>query len=187
MTTRDLFSRVLGALQTAGIPVMLTGSFASSYHGAPRATQDVDLVIAPTAEQLRALLALLPRDEFYADEGAALEALRLEGQFNLIDLRSGWKVDLIIRKSRPFSREEFDRRRVVQFEGSEVPIATPEDVLIAKMEWARMSESARQIEDAARMLRVRAAQLDQAYVERWVRELDLEEQWVAVKQIALPQ
>jgi hypothetical protein len=52
------------------------------------------------------------------------------------------------------------------------------------MEWARMSESARQIEDAARMFRVRAMQLDQAYVERWVRDLGLEEQWAAVKQIA---
>lgn len=185
MTTRDLFSRVLGALETAGIPVMLTGSFASSYHGAPRATQDVDLVIAPTADQLRTFIALLPRDEFYADEGAALEALRLEGQFNLIDLRFGWKVDLIIRKSRPFSREEFDRRRVVELEGANVPIATPEDVLIAKMEWARMSESARQVEDAARILRVRAAQLDQAYMERWVAELGLEEQWAAVQRIAL--
>ncbi len=166
---------------------MLTGSFASSYHGAPRATQDVDLVIAPTGDQLRAFVALLPRDEFYVDERAALEALRLEGQFNLIDLRSGWKVDLIIRKSRPFSREEFDRRRVIELEGSDVPIATPEDLLIAKMEWARMGESARQIEDAARMLRVRARQLDQSYIERWVTELGLEEQWDAVKRIAHPE
>lgn len=186
MTTHDLFRRVLGALESAGIPVMLTGSFASSYHGAPRATQDVDLVIAPTAEQLRTFVALLPRDEFYADEGAALEALRLEGQFNLIDLRSGWKVDLIIRKSRPFSQEEFGRRRVVRLEGAQVPITTKEDLLIAKMEWARMGGSARQIEDAARMLRVRAAQVDQAYVERWVSELGLEEQWAAVKQTAFP-
>jgi hypothetical protein len=186
LTTGDLFSCVLGALGTAGIPVMLTGSFASSYHGAPRATQDVDLVIAPTADQLRAFVALLPRDEFYVDERAALEALRLEGQFNLIDLRSGWKVDLIIRKSRPFSREEFDRRSVVELEGSELPIATPEDLLIAKMEWARTSESARQIEDAARLLRVRSRQLDEAYVERWVHELGLGEQWAAVRRAAFP-
>jgi hypothetical protein len=186
VTTRDLFGRVLGALEAAEIPVMLTGSFASSYHGAPRATQDIDLVIAPTSEQLRKLVALLPRDEFYFDESAAVEALQLEGQFNLIDLQTGWKVDLIIRKSRPFSREEFGRRRIAQVEGAEVPIATPEDVLIAKMEWARMSESSRQIEDAARMFRVRAAQMDRAYVERWVRELKLEAQWAKVKQSAFP-
>lgn len=74
---------------------------------------------------------------------------------------------------------------MVELEGAEVPIATAEDVLIAKMEWARMGASARQIEDAARMLRVRAAQLDQAYVERWVGELGLDEQWAEVKRIAI--
>lgn len=165
---------------------MLTGSFASSYHGAPRATQDVDLVIAPTGEQLRTFVALLPRDQFYVDEGAAREALRLEGLFNLIDLRTGWKVDLIIRKSRQFSREEFDRRRVVEIEGASVPVASPEDVLIAKMEWARMGQSARQIEDAAKMLSVRAQQLDRTYIEHWVRELGLAEQWDAVQRAASP-
>jgi hypothetical protein len=184
LTTQDLFTRVLGALEAAGIPVMLTGSFASSYHGAPRATQDVDLVIAPTGEQLRTFVALLPRDQFYVDEGAAREALRLEGLFNLIDLRTGWKVDLIIRKSRPFSREEFERRRVVEIEGANVPVASPEDVLIAKMEWARMGQSARQIEDAAKMLRVRSERIDRTYVEHWVSELRLEEEWAAVQRAA---
>lgn len=120
------------------------------------------------------------------DEGAALEALRLEGQFNLIDTQTGWKVDLIIRKSRPFSREEFDRRRLVKIEGADVPVASVEDVLIAKMEWARMSESVRQIEDASRMLRVRSPLLDHEYVERWVRELNLEKQWAEVKRTAFP-
>ncbi|HEU4881465.1 MAG TPA: nucleotidyltransferase family protein [Longimicrobium sp.] len=182
--TGGVFGRVLRALEAAGIPVMLTGSFASSYHGAPRATQDIDLVIAPTAEQLRSFVRLLPRDEFYVDEGAALEALKLEGQFNLVDTRTGWKVDLIIRKSRPFSREEFDRRTIVELEGEDVPVATPEDVLIAKMEWARMGESARQLEDAAKMLRVRAQQIDWRYVEHWIRELKLEVQWAAVQAAA---
>jgi hypothetical protein len=176
LTTGGVFGRVLRALEAAGIPVMLTGSFASSYHGAPRATQDIDLVIAPTSEQLRSLVRLLPRDEFYVDEGAALEALKLEGQFNLVDMRTGWKVDLIIRKSRPFSREEFDRRTIVELEGEDVPVATPEDVLIAKMEWARMGQSARQIEDAGKMLRVRSQQIDWRYVERWVGELGLGEE-----------
>jgi hypothetical protein len=44
LTTGILFSRVIGALDRAGIRYMLTGSFASSYHGSPRATQDIDIV-----------------------------------------------------------------------------------------------------------------------------------------------
>lgn len=184
MTATDVFERILAALEQAGISCMLTGSFASSFYGAPRATQDIDLVIEPTEEQVRTFIVLLPRDEFYADEGAALEAVRHQGQFNVIDLHTGWKVDLIIRKSRPFSREEFGRRVVGKIEGVELPIATPEDVMIAKMEWARMGESTRQVEDAAKMLRARSKVLDQDYVERWVRELDLAIQWAAVQRVA---
>jgi hypothetical protein len=46
VTPRDLFARIIRALEQASIPYMLTGSFASSYHGMPRATQDVDIVVA---------------------------------------------------------------------------------------------------------------------------------------------
>jgi hypothetical protein len=184
VTTRDLFGRVLGALDQAGIPCMLTGSFASSYHGAPRATQDIDFVIDPTSDQIKTFVRLLPRDQFYVDEGAALEALRLQGQFNLIDLQTGWKVDLIMRKSRPFSREEFERRAIVEMEGADVPIASIEDVMIAKMEWARIGQSARQLEDAARMLRVRARTVDWGYVEYWTGEMRLQEQWAEVQRAA---
>lgn len=45
-----LLQTVVAALDDAGIPNMLVGSFASMSHGAPRATQDIDVVIDPTAE-----------------------------------------------------------------------------------------------------------------------------------------
>jgi vacuolar-type H+-ATPase subunit D/Vma8 len=57
-------------------------------------------------------------------------------------------------------------------------------VVIAKMEWARMGESARQLEDAAKMLRVRSDQLDREYLEHWVQALKLQEQWENVQKAA---
>jgi hypothetical protein len=179
MTANDVFRRVVGALEQVGIPYMLTGSFASSYHGAPRATQDIDVVVAATPAQLRALVALLPPTDYYVDEGAAMQAQRDEGQFNIIDLATGWKVDLIVRKARPFSLEEFERREVVDFQGMPLAIATIEDVLIAKLEWAKLGQSQRQIEDAARLLRIRADELDREYLARWIARLGLQEQWAA--------
>ena len=182
MTAGDVFLRVTGALERAGISYMLTGSFASSYYGVPRTTQDIDFVIAPTSDQLRSLAALLPGTEYYFDLNAALDAQRREGLFNIIDLATGWKIDFIFRKSRPFSLEEFGRRLVVEFEGMRLSVATAEDVLIAKLEWAKRGESQRQIEDAAGILRIRSGNLDRKYIENWVRELKLEKQWEAVRQ-----
>lgn len=184
MNTEDIFRRILNALNSAGIPYMLTGSFASSFHGTPRATQDIDLVIAPTESQLRRLVTLLPETEYYVSEGAALDALSRKGQFNVIDLATGWKTDLIIRKSRPFSRSEFDRRLAAELFGMQVFIASAEDVVLAKLEWAKAGQSQRQLEDAANILRVRHAELDRAYLERWVAELGLQDEWARAKTVA---
>lgn len=170
---------MIEALDSAGIPYMATGSFASSHHGRPRATQDLDIVIAPSAEQLRQLVSRLPRSQYYVSEETALNALKNEDQFNVIDSVSGWKVDFIIRKSRPFSESEFERRSAAMIHGGRVFIASAEDVLLAKLEWAKRGGSQRQIEDAAGILQVRGNDLDQRYVARWVAELGLEVQWAA--------
>ena len=184
MSTEDIFRRIVSALNGAGIPYMLTGSFASSFHGTPRATQDIDLVIAPMASQLRHLVRLLPGAEYYVSEGAALDALGRQGQFHVIDLATGWKIDLIIRKNRPFSRTEFERRSGVELFGLQLFIASAEDVLVAKLERAKAGQSQRQLEDAANLLRVRSDELDRRYIEHWVAELGLQEEWARAKAMA---
>ena len=117
MSTHDLFARLVDAMGQAGIPYMFTGSFASSFHGTPRASNDFDIVIAPTPEQLQALKTILSEAEYYFDLDDALDALKRRRQFNVIDLVSGWKIDFIIRKLRPFSLTEFDRRFQINFDG----------------------------------------------------------------------
>jgi len=169
--------RTIEALARAGIPAMLTGSFASSFHGEPRATRDMDLVIEADAPKLRTFVRSLPPSEFYVDEDAALEALATEGQFNVIDTTGQWKIDLIIRKTRPFSLAEFARRRRERIGDFEVDIVSAEDLVIAKLEWAKRGGSQRQIEDAAAIVGIRGPDLDGAYLERWIHELGLAAQW----------
>lgn len=182
MTTDDVFRRIVGMLDHVGIAYMLTGSFASAYHGAPRATQDIDVVVAPTDDQFRRLVALLPTDEYYVEAGAAMHAQRNRGQFNIVDLATGWKIDLIIRKTRAFSREEFDRREVYQ--GLSLSIATVEDLVLAKLEWAKLGESLRQIEDVANLLKIRWAELDGRYIAKWITAQGLLAAWEAARREA---
>ena len=163
---------------------MLTGSFANALHGTPRATQDIDLVIDADEQRLRSFVRSLPPDEYYVDEDAALDAFRNESLFNVVDVQTGWKIDLIIRKTRPFSIEEFARRQRVDLQGVSLPVATAEDTVVAKLEWAHAGGSTRQLEDAASILRMRAAQLDVGRVERWVAALGLEREWRAARDLA---
>jgi hypothetical protein len=163
---------------------MLTGSFASAHYGAPRSTLDFDIVIAAKAEQLQAFVDSLPASEYYADLDAALEAHKRESWFNVIDLATGWKIDLIIRKSRAFSLEEFGRRQMVSVQGLPLFVASAEDVVMAKLEWSKLAQSRRQIEDVATILRLRWESLNRTYLEKWVSDLNLKDEWSNAKSIA---
>jgi hypothetical protein len=177
--------RIRDALNAAGVPYMLTGSFASSLHGTPRVTHDIDVVIAPVLGTLKALLRQFPDDRYYVSQDAALQAYGSEGMFNLVDFASGWKVDFIVRKSRPFSLEEFERRREEELDGISVFVASAEDVVVAKLEWAKLGESERQLRDAAGILMSRMDELDFNYVENWAKQLGLVRQWEHVKELAV--
>jgi hypothetical protein len=90
MSAPDVLRRITTALDRAGIAYMLTGSFASAHHGAPRSTLDIDIIIAANSEQLRIFVKSLPSGEYYSDLGAALEAHGRQSLFNVIDLATGW-------------------------------------------------------------------------------------------------
>jgi len=184
MNPGEFLREIIAALESAGVPNMLTGSFASSFHGTPRATQDLDIVISPNREGLGKLLALFPPERYYIDRDAAFEALDRKSQFNLIAPRVGWKVDFIIRKPRPFNLREFERRIPANVFGVPLNIVTPEDLILAKLEWSAEGGSQRQIEDAAGILRARRVEIDRDYLERGVKELAIEPEWEKARNLA---
>lgn len=173
----DALRRVVDVLEATGVPYMLTGSFASAYYGQGRSTQDIDFVIMPSRSQLRALLDQLTMPKFYVVERTAAEALEDRTQFNAIDHETFAKVDFIIQKARSFSQTEFERRIPRVVAGVPLMIASAEDVILSKLEWAKLGESDRQIVDVRGILQVRWDQLDKDYLARWVDALDLHEQW----------
>jgi hypothetical protein len=177
MSATEVFKRITAALDHAGIGYMLSGSFASAYYGTPRSTQDIDLVIAATPGQLRTFVESLPNNEYYANLEAALEAQKRQSLFNVIDLATGWKIDLIICKARAFSQEEFRRRQPANLQGISLFVASPEDIVLSKLEWSKLAQSKRHIEDVAGVLKIRWESLNKPYLKRWVLELGLEAQW----------
>ena len=110
MTLEPFQALISRALSDAGIPAMLTGSIAAAYRGVGRATMDVDFVIDPTAESLELFVDRIEALGMYVSRDAARDALEVRALLNVIDAESGWKADLIVRKARPFSQEEFERR-----------------------------------------------------------------------------
>jgi hypothetical protein len=180
----EFLRQIATALEANGIPYMLTGSLASSMYGVPRATNDIDIVIAPTRAQLITLVDMFRRVGFTVEREHAVAQLNKHGMFNVIDFKRGMKVDLIIRKEREFNVREFSRRKTHEIEDMRLTIATPEDVIVAKLEWAKASGSERQLRDAAGILQVQGERLDIEYIQECVGEFDLLEQWHAALEIA---
>ena len=89
MSQGEFLFRIAGALDRSGIPYMVVGSLASALHGVPRATQDIDLVINPTAATLRQFLSMLSPEHYYVDGKTAMEALERRGPFNVVARRVG--------------------------------------------------------------------------------------------------
>lgn len=85
-------------------------------------------------------------------------------------------------KDRPFSREEFGRRRVAALTATlAAAVASPEDSILSKLEWARKAgESGVQLADAAGVARVAGAAPDVAYIERWAEEPGVLDLWKRV-------
>jgi len=187
LSLEALLALLAKSLGTADVPFMLTGSLAGSYHGAPRATQDIDLVVDAAPQALLAMADALRQAGLYISDEAIREAISARGMFNAIDPKSGWKVDFIVRKDRPFSIREFGRRVEIDFDGLRLPMARAEDVILAKLEWAKLGDSERQLQDVAEIVAVQGKSLDTAEIEHWAAELGVSTQWLAALALTEPE
>lgn len=184
MSYAEVLRSIVPRLDLIEIPYMITGSIAAAYYGPGRATYDLDIVISATADKLKKLIELLPREQYYAVLQDALDAQRHRSMFNVLDTTSGWKIDFILKKAAPFHEEAFQRRLAVIFEGVPTSVISAEDLIVSKLDWAKMGESERQVRDAATVLEKRRDKLDTSYIEKWVRELDLTAQWSQAQKLA---
>lgn len=168
------FQVLCSHLRRCGIEFMLTGSFVSSYYGDPRTTRDLDLIVnaqEPPDDAMKQFVGLCLADGYYVSEQSALGPIS-EGrrQFNVISGTSGWKADLMWVLDRPFSVSEFSRRTVISILGIDVPVPTPEDIVLAKLEWGGSTES-RQFDDLVSVIRVTDQAFDLPYTRLWATEL----------------
>ncbi len=187
MSQPELLARVCTALTQAGFEYMVTGSIVSSLQGEPRATHDIDIVIKLSAASVPRLLRTFREPEYYVDATAVREALANDGMFNVIDTQEGEKVDFWVLTSGSFDVARFGRRATESVAGQPLTVSQPEDTILMKLRWAKLSGgSEKQFRDALRIYEVQFCALDLDYLRRWVPQLDIEELWRRLEEEARP-
>jgi hypothetical protein len=185
VSQQELLNRVVKALDAAGIQYMLTGSIASSFYGEPRATHDIDLVVNIRKEKVEQILQAFQPPNFYLDKDSILSAISNKSMFNLIDVNSGYKVDFWTLTDQPFDESRFSRKRIERFSGLELAVSSPEDTILMKLRWSRLSGgSEKQFIDAMRVFEIKYHELDFGYLEHWVQELEVISLWERLRKEA---
>lgn len=175
----EVATDVAGRLEALAIPYLISGSLASSVHGEPRATMDVDLVADLRPEQVEHLAAAL-RPEYYVDEDVMREATRTGGSFNAVHTRAGVKVDVFVAGEDPFEQARLRSRIAVAVTRAPSPplwFDTAEHTLLRKLEWYRRGGevSERQWRDVQAIIALQGASLDHAVLTHWAAALGVED------------
>ncbi len=153
---------------------MVVGSFAASVYGVSRVTHAIDVVVALRLEEIpRLQKALGP--EFFFDEVAAAEAVGRSDMFNVLHMDSGLKVDFWILGDKDFARNQFARRRSTPTWGVTGYVATPEDTVLSKLLWYKITPSDRQLSDIRDILIVEKGLLDYEYMKHWAHRLGVQD------------
>jgi hypothetical protein len=174
MSQSELLKDVIRTLNSVKIEYMLTGSIVSSLQGEPRSTHDIDIVIAINRKSIKQLLNSF-NSRYYLDEEDILNAAAHNTMFNMIDENSGDKVDFWILTEDPFDQSRFSRRYAEDIFDIQVIVSCPEDTILAKLRWAKLSGgSEKQFTDALRIYEVQFEKLNIEYLKKWARVLDVE-------------
>jgi hypothetical protein len=170
---RDVTSR----LDRLKIPYMVGGSFAGSFYGFARNTQDADLVVAMQPDSVDEFVRAFSGD-FYLDRNMIVEALKRRASFNIIHLASSFKFDFFMLRLGRFDQESFSRRLLRNIDPArnfDAFVQSAEDTVLAKLEWYRMGGGVSEIQwrDVLGILKTQAETADLSYMQRWAQELGI--------------
>lgn len=175
MGQRDILHAFVKLFGKYNISYLLTGSFAVSYYGYPRATHDIDFVVEvrqDTGKQLMRALKNLEKS-YLLDFKQIEKAIEDRMQFDIYHPETGLKIDFWILKDDDFERNKIKRRREIKLDKQEVYIATAEDLILTKLLWCKEVRSERHMRDCIGMIKVQGENLDIKYLRAWAEKFKI--------------
>ncbi|NJL23479.1 MAG: hypothetical protein HC895_25935 [Leptolyngbyaceae cyanobacterium SM1_3_5] len=169
--------KIAAILDSLNLAYYVGGSVASSLHGESRSTRDVDLAVMISPEAIDSLIQAFAQANFYISESSvyeAVESIDPARSFNVIDITSSEKADIFPLKRNQFAQSQMSRRQVVEFPEGQIYVCTPEDIILQKLRWRRMSHSTEQWNDILGVMKLQQMNLDRDYLWTWAPQLGVE-------------
>ena len=162
---------LVGLLEMVRADFAVVGSAACSVYGEARSSSDVDLLVMMNEAQLERL-AMMAGTEFYFDLGAAKAAWRSSKPFYLLSMMDVTKFHFYPANADAFGMVQLERKRLERVDflaDVRVPVASPEDVVLAKLRWFDKGKRAvaRHWADVQALVKARGEDLDWKHVEAW--------------------
>jgi hypothetical protein len=159
----------------------ITGSFASSYWGEYRSTNDIDVVVELPAWSAKELCEQFPPPDWYVDHASVQATIASGGMFNIIHVASALKVDVIMFRDTGYDNSRLSRARLVRLGDKSLRISAPEDVILKKIEFFKEGGSDKHLRDIAGMFKISPEAIDPAYIDHWALRLGVQAEWHAIK------
>lgn len=137
----DKVREVLAAFEDEGLEYTIIGAVALNLQGLARATEDLDIFVAPTEENIRRLRAALKTvfDDPHIEEITAEDLLGDYPAVQYVPPDGDLHIDILTRLGRAFRFEDLDSERI-DFDGLEVSIVTPATLYRMKKDTVRLRD-----------------------------------------------
>jgi hypothetical protein len=165
------------AMTELEIPYFISGGVAALVHGEPRTTMDLDIIVQIDRQDITRIVALLEAESFYCPPGAVEEIQAGVGRMmSVTHSISALSADISMMKNTEHAKSEMDRRQLIEMgQGFSAWFCSPEDLILAKLQWGRRSASEKQQRDVLGVMKVQEGLLDLNYLRQWAVVLGLSE------------
>lgn len=175
----QILSHFLSILNELGIQYAVGGSIASSIYGQVRFTQDADVAVIPFDNKSEQFYKAV-KEDYYISKDAMRQALSNRTGFNVIHLKTAFKMDVFVCKDTEYEKHYFSRRHFLKLSDSiETPVAvvSAEDIILLKLQWYKTAGcvSDKQWSDILGVLSVQKENLKYDYLENWSKKLGIED------------
>ncbi len=175
-----LLKKTVSLLEKEGLDYFVIGGLAVGLLGEPRMTQDIDIILFISKDDIEHFLKAATATGFKYSKSSVLDNVRNKGAFKLV-WNELW-VDIII-ASTEFEKSALKRASKTKLLGKSINIPSPEDFILLKIIPGRDKD----VLDAKSVIDRHKGKLDKKYLEAWAQSFSDEAEdmriWNTLRQL----